>query len=241
RYRGPARGRPPLADVWLPDGPGPHPSVVWVHGGGFAVGHRQMKPMRYLATACRRAGMAVLSFDYRLVFRGGRLDEAVDDVVAAVEWWASQGDAYRLDPRRVALGGLSAGGCLMLLAAPRLQDRLAAAVSVFSLYDIAGLDRGPARLLGRLAAGPDPALRRARSPVAAAPLHRPLLVLHGTDDSLVPVAQAQAYVAQRQAAGLPTTARIYPGEPHAFFNVPQAPIAARAAADVTAWLRERLA
>jgi len=42
-----------------------------VHGGGFTVGSRAMKPMRLLATACRRAGWASLTFDYRLVPRGG--------------------------------------------------------------------------------------------------------------------------------------------------------------------------
>ncbi len=238
RFRAETAGRPPLVDVWLPDGPGPHPSIVWVHGGGFTVGSRRMKPMRYLATACRRAGFAVMTFDYRLLFRGGRLTEAVDDVVTAVDWWHAQAERFQLDPQRVAIGGLSAGGCLMLLAGPRLADKVQASVSVFALYDIGGMDRGVARVLGRLVAGPDRAQRTARSPLGCAPIDHPMLIMHGEADALVPVAEARQYAADRQAAGLPTKVEIYPGERHAFFNVPEAPIAARAAGEITGWLAQ---
>ena len=69
-----ARGIAPLADVYLPDGPGPHPSVIIVHGGGFVIGSRRMKPVRYLATRLCAAGYAAAALDYRMIFRGGRLE-----------------------------------------------------------------------------------------------------------------------------------------------------------------------
>ena len=58
----------------------PAPRCVLVHGGGFVIGSRDMKPMRFLAAKLVGAGLTVCAVDYRMIFRGGRLDEAVDDV-----------------------------------------------------------------------------------------------------------------------------------------------------------------
>jgi len=229
-------GRPPVADVYLPDGPGPHPSIVWVHGGGFAVGSRAMKPMRLLSTACRRAGWAVMTFDYRLLLRGGGVEAALHDTTLAMGWWRDQAPRFALDPNRIALGGLSAGGCLALLAAPRLDPQPYKVVSVFSLYDFDSLRGGAGGLLSRLAAGTDPATRQALSPAHGPDLPMPVLLLHGTADTLIPVSDAHRYAQRRQAAGLPTTLRIYEGAPHAFFNWPQRPPAPEATHDLLAWL-----
>ena len=80
RARTSPRHRAPRVDVYLPPGHGPWPSVVLVHGGGFLIGSRQMKPIRYLSTHLTQAGFAVAAVDYRLVGRGGRLHRAVEDV-----------------------------------------------------------------------------------------------------------------------------------------------------------------
>ena len=66
----------------------------------------------------------------------------------------------------------------------------------------------------------DPAQWRARSPLVAPPTPAPTLLLHGTDDGLVPVAQARALAARRDALGLPTRLVELPDAPHAFFNAP---------------------
>lgn len=238
QYRAPhaGPGRAPRADVYLPDAAGPRPSVVWVHGGGFTVGSRAMKPMRLLATACRRAGWASLTFDYRLVPRGGGARAAAEDAAAAWGWWHAQAERFELDPRRVVLAGLSAGGCAALLAAPTLDPRPAGVVSVFALYDFDSLTGAAAGLFARVAAGADTSARRAASPLHTPLCAAPTLVMHGTGDTLTPVSAATAYAARRREAGLDTTTQLYDGAPHAFFNTPERAPAPQATRDLLAWL-----
>jgi acetyl esterase/lipase len=211
-YRGRLR-----ADLYVPP-EATGASVVLVHGGGFVIGSRRMKPMRVLAERLVAAGLAVCAIDYRLIFRGGRLAEATDDVRAALAWWANRATALGLDPRAVTVVGLSAGGALALLAAA--GGDVAGVVACFGLYEIDHL-RGPAALLPRLLFETrDRAAWRARSPRFAPQPAAPTLLLHGDDDGLVPVDQARRLAAHREALGLPTRLVIYPETPHGFFNLP---------------------
>jgi acetyl esterase len=208
RYRSARlRGIPPLADLYLPDA-AIGASAVLVHGGAFVIGSRRMKPMRYLASQLCAAGIAVCAIDYRLVFRGGGLAAATDDVIVATEFWRARTRQLGLDPDAITLVGLSAGGTLAMRAATRTPvSRLACA---FGLYEPAHL-RGVAAVLPWLALGDD------RDPVTSQPAV-PTLLLHGTSDGLVPVDQARALSARRAQLGLPTRLVIYEGAPHGFFN-----------------------
>jgi acetyl esterase/lipase len=199
-------------------------SVVVVHGGAFVIGSRAMKPIRYLAARLVDAGIAVCAIDYRMVFRGGRLAESVDDVVDALAFWSTGAAQRGLDPSAISLVGLSAGATLAWLAAARADaapvHRLACC---FGLYEMDHL-RGPlASLLPRLLfATSDRAIWRQHCPRGVSPPPMPTLLLHGSDDGLVPVEQARRLAADREARGLPTRLVIYPGVPHGFFNMPGA-------------------
>jgi acetyl esterase/lipase len=198
---GARRGIAPLADVYEPARPNGY-SVVLVHGGGFVLGSRRSQAVRYLATRFTAAGLAVCAIDYRMIFRGGRLEAAVDDVCAAFANWPGDG---------AALVGLSAGATLALLAAERVRPRVV--VSCFGLYEVEHL-RGPAIVLPRLLfANPDRATWRFAAKPAA-----PTLLIHGDADELVPVEQARRLAAQRTALGLPTRLVEYAGARHGFFN-----------------------
>ena len=97
--------------MYVANGPGPHPTVVILHG--YPGNERNLD----LAQAMRRAGMNVLYFDYRGTWGSGgefSIAHALEDVAKAVERtrseeWAS---AYRVDSDRVALVGHSLGGFL---------------------------------------------------------------------------------------------------------------------------------
>ncbi|HEY5948056.1 MAG TPA: alpha/beta hydrolase [Kofleriaceae bacterium] len=219
----------PLADVYVPPNPN-GASVVLVHGGGFVIGSRRMKPMRYLTAQLYAAGIAVCAIDYRMIFRGGRIDEATTDVHDGFEFWSRTTESLGLDPRRISMVGLSAGATLAFLAAARLADRrLARLAACFGLYEAEHL-RGPGELLPRLLFRT--ADRTAwRLPRSAPQTAAPTLLLHGTDDGLVPVEQARQLAAHRESLGLPTKLVIYDGAPHGFFNVP-VPAAAAATREI---------
>jgi acetyl esterase/lipase len=214
------RGIAPLADIYIPDQP-TGASVLLVHGGGFVLGSRRMKPMRFLAARLFASGIAVCAVDYRMIFRGGRLDESVEDVRDAIAFWSVRAAQLGLDARAISLVGLSAGATLGLLAAAGgASSALAGLVCCFGLYEIEHL-RGPATLLPRmLFRTADRAAWIERSPRYAAQPAIPTLLLHGSDDGLVPVEQAHRLAAHRESIGLPTRLVIYPGAPHGFFNVP---------------------
>ncbi|CAG0968296.1 Monoacylglycerol lipase [Myxococcaceae bacterium] len=224
-------GVAPLADVYLPDGRGPHASVLLIHGGGFVIGSRRMKPVRYLATRLCEAGIAAAAIDYRLIFRGGRLAEALADVDAAARWWRATSASYGIDPDRIAVAGLSAGATLAVLAAAAAPERFHRIVSFFGVYDFAVLN-------GRLASSMRRLLLQSRdrevwarhSPLARATMPTPLLLLHGTADTLVPIEHARRLHARRSELGLPVELIEYPGIPHGFLNDATLP-ESRAAAD----------
>ncbi len=216
------RGIPPLFDVYVPSRQTTGASVVLVHGGGFVIGSRRMKPVRFLAAHLSAAGIAVCAVDYRMIFRGGRLDEALEDVCGALDAWRERAaGVYGLDPARVSLCGLSAGATLAMLAAARCEGEVHRLVSVFGLYELDHLSGPLASVMPRLLFGTaDRETWSARSPRGSAQPRVPTLLLHGTADGLVPVEQARRLAAHRESNGLPTRLVIYEGAPHGFFNSP---------------------
>jgi acetyl esterase/lipase len=125
------------ADLYLPAGEGLHPVIVFIHGGALIMGSRGwIDPIQlesYLGD-----GFAVVSIDYRLAPET-KLAAIISDLDDAVAWVRGDGSRrFRLDPRRVAVVGHSAGGYLALLAGTRTQPRLQAVVSFYGYGDITG-------------------------------------------------------------------------------------------------------
>jgi acetyl esterase/lipase len=100
-------------DLYLPEGAGPHPLIISVHGGAFMGGDKadqQLQPM--LAGLAR--GYAVASINYRM--SGEAIFPAlIQDAKAAVRWLRAHAAAYDLDPDRFAAWGGSAGGWQVLM------------------------------------------------------------------------------------------------------------------------------
>lgn len=121
--------------MYVAAGPGPHPTVVLLHG--YPGNERNLD----LAQALRRAGVNVLYFNYRGSWGSGgefSLGNALADAARAVAFVRSEGasDPYRGDPGRVALVGHSLGGFVAALATVR-DD------SIRCLGFLAGADFGP--------------------------------------------------------------------------------------------------
>lgn len=216
-----APGVEPLADIYIPTQP-TGASVVLVHGGAFVIGSRTMKPIRFLSSRLCTAGIAVCAIDYRLIFRGGRIDEAVTDVTDAIAYWRGRLGGFGLDPSRVGVLGLSAGATLAMLAAalPSTQP-IARLACCFGLYDVDHLRGRLAELLPRLLFRTTDRLAwNDRQPLYAVQPEVPTLLLHGDDDGLVPHTQSERLAEARLKLGLPTRLVIYKGAPHGFFNRP---------------------
>lgn len=118
-FRGPAGNLP--VRIYMPDGRGPFPVLVYFHGGGWVVGS-----IETVDASCRSlanlTGCIVASADYRLAPEH-KFPAAADDAYAAVRWAALHAASFHGDPARIAVGGESAGANLAAVAALMAQDR----------------------------------------------------------------------------------------------------------------------
>jgi para-nitrobenzyl esterase len=125
-----------------PQGKGPWPVFVWIHGGGFTGGHA-FEPT-YDGSQFAREGVVVVTVGYRLGVFGfldcepllgaayaGTANNALGDLVTALEWLQKSIGDFGGDPARITLGGESAGAKLtdVLLGTPRAHPLFAQAIS----------------------------------------------------------------------------------------------------------------
>ncbi len=124
-------------------GAGPVPLLVFYHGGGFVFGdlHTHDAACRLIA---RDAGVQVLAVDYRLAPEHPA-PAAVDDAYAAYRWAREHAGELGADPRRVAVGGDSAGGCLAAVVTRLARDNGDPLPSlqwlIYPVTDVAGQTR----------------------------------------------------------------------------------------------------
>ena len=113
-------GATDIADLWLPDTPGPHPVVVMVHGGCWQKEVADRTLMNWAAEDLRARGLAVWNIEYRGVDEeGGGYPGTFTDVARAADALRDQAATHNLDLKRVAAFGHSAGGHLALWLAGR--------------------------------------------------------------------------------------------------------------------------
>ena len=187
---GRAGGQSLQLDAFLPDGPGPFPVAIVVHGGGWVAGDRS-RNVEPLFQPLVEGGFVCFSISYRLAKDMSLLGAAVEDVEQAIRYVRAHGPEFQGDPDKIALVGESAGGQLAAMAA--LGKNGSAVKAVLALY--APTD------LGELASDrniiPEPfrhVLSRLRT---LSPIHHvrsgmpPFLLIHGTADPLVPFEQSR--------------------------------------------------
>ena len=201
------------------------PLIVRVHGGptGHVEAGFDARTSYYLDR-----GWAVLQVNYRGSTGYGRayhqaLRESwgvhdVVDTVSGARWLADQG---RVDGARMAVMGGSAGGYTVLLCLALHPDVFAAGVDLYGVSDLFALAEETHRFEAHYAdtiVGPLPETYDRyveRSPVTVADrVTKPLLILQGDKDDVVPLAQSEAIHKIVAARGVPVELKVYEGEGH---------------------------
>ena len=124
--------------IYTPQGrQGVNAGLLHIHGGGFVIGDLESELGTCIAL-CRNLGITVVSVDYRLApetpYPGG-----LEDCYAALEWMADNAGTLKVDPERIGLIGMSAGGGLSAATALLARDRQGPAIC-FQYLGIPELD-----------------------------------------------------------------------------------------------------
>lgn len=106
--------------LYRPAGAGPHPVVLYFHGGGWVLGSADSDDP-FCRDLCVRTGAIVVSVDYRHAPEA-RFPAAADDGFAALQWIAGAAEALGGDPARLVVAGWSAGGNIAAVVAQLARD-----------------------------------------------------------------------------------------------------------------------
>lgn len=107
-------------DLYLPDtGAAPYPFLMFIHGGGWVQGDRRLDggDIAGFFDGVLALGFAAVSVSYRLCGGGVAFPSPVDDCADAARFLRDNAAALGLDPARMAVSGVSAGGHLALMTA----------------------------------------------------------------------------------------------------------------------------
>ena len=215
------------------DGIAPRPAIVWICGGAYmVVDHSVWMPeMQYFA----RRGFVVASIEYR-TSNEARYPAQLIDVKAAIRYLKAHCRELAVDPDRVFVMGESAGGSLASLAAVtgtrtefdqgdnlHVDSRVSGAVSFYGPSALEGAELGsegnPDVPNWTMAAWLGLPLTKEKLAAASATSYLdeatpPFLLLHGTNDSTVPIALSDRFYEALQAHGVEAEYLVLEGAGH---------------------------
>ena len=244
-------------DLRVPDGKGPFPAAIIVHGGSFSHGNKRTY-VTPLFDVLSNAGFAWFTINYRLA-PDYQFPAAVDDVQSAVIWVKSNAPKYRIDPKRVVLIGESAGGYLVAYAGAH-ADRSARVAAVVDFYGpndlvlqtekrrsepVPATPSGPGLMefLGFKSwhdAGVVEKLRAVSPTTLISKRMPPFLFIHGNDDEQVPYEQSPKMCDAMRKAGAKCEVVTVGGGRHGMMSWEKEPSMAHWKADMVAWLNKTL-
>lgn len=227
------------ADVVVPESDGPHPVLVYLHGGGWICGSPATH--RKLGYRFAEAGFLVLNIDYRMAPEHP-FPTPFDDCVAAIRWAHAECGRWGGDPARLAVGGDSAGGNLSAAASAALVGDPAcpkAALLIYGVFDFSQMGKMPMPEMPQSADLPDDAgekmvelmvgsylgsedrEERMRDP-RVSPLHvaakfPPSHIVVGSADGLV--GQAETLAKALEAVGVEHEHFVDPEMPHGYVQM----------------------
>ena len=213
-------------DAYWNDGTEPQPILVWIHGGGFRWGFKELG--EYTCRFVAAEGYTVLNVNYRLA-PDHKFPAAVNDCMGAIVWAKQHAAEFDGDPDRVAVGGESAGANLAAMVAyaaghPRFEPTgvaeadpaptVNAVIPFYGVFDLEGLAGGQADDILDSYLGSREETDEA-SPIsyleAPAP---PASMFVGSADWLLP--QSFDFSDRLADAGIENELSIFPGAEHAF-------------------------
>lgn len=232
-------------DAFVPEGPGPFLTVILVHGGGFDKGDKNtyIKP---LFEPLSQAGFVWFTINYRLAGQEP-WPACLEDVESAIRWVKAHAAEYKVDVKRIALVGESAGGHLVSYAGARAQGdtEVAAVVPFYAPHDLEirararqEVKEGAAKMF-QVKTKPDEAdfvaLGKA-SPINAVKAGMPpYLLIHGDQDPTVPYEQSTAFQKKMKALGNVCDLISVPGGGHGMG--PWSKLKPNYAEEMVTWLR----
>lgn len=222
---GSVQGAGLVADIAYPEGKGPFPAIVSVHGGRWVASTRT-DPGEGAINVTQWAGFGLfaMTIDYRLA--GGTPPPACyQDLQCAIRWVHANADKYNIDKERIFLIGMSAGGHLVSLAAtlgdgpfPRTggldkqANDIRGVISLSAPYELEKLSWGN---LWKPAGGDPLEARRQASPIRhVSAKTRPMLILHSDNDGSVPIQQAKDMAQALEKAKAPHRIVLYKNKGH---------------------------
>lgn len=242
---------------WPKEGEGPFPMVVYVHGGGWKAGDKSEGIEKY-SDALVSAGFVIASVNYRLSPES-KFPAMIEDVKCAVRHLRANADIYNIDPDRIGGMGSSAGGHIINLlgttdtsagwdVGPYL-DQSSRVSTVVSLYGPSDLQiefaGNSTHNINTIFDTTDFADMGFASPIEYVTSDdSSFLLIHGEDDSLVPITQSESFYNALQLADVTTTFVPVAGANHGFIAIdkhtPISPSLAEIITKITDWFKQGL-
>ncbi len=217
------------ADIYIPPGDGPFPAVLMIHGGAWTTGSKGH--MLAHARTVSDAGYVVMSINYRLAPKH-KFPAQIDDCKAGVRWMRRNADKYKIDPKKIAAYGYSAGGQLACLLgttdaddglegsdipadAPNTRVQCVIAGGAPCEFRTTPKDGDFLSFWLGGTRGEKPEQYRLASPTAFATADDPpVFFFHGEDDRLVPRISPKSLQAALLEHGIKTEFHLVPGKGH---------------------------
>lgn len=214
-----------LLDIYQPDKPGSYPVVVYIHGGGWNSGNKELYAL--VAQKLVPYDVVVVVPRYQL-YPDATYPQMRDDVSTALAWTVKNIDQYNGDPQRIVFGGQSAGAHLSAMTL--FDQRVLAAhdltpSAVCAYYGISGVYDINAQYQFEISNGRTAPVMTAvmggmtafaeTSPVTYVHADLPrVLLIHGDQDETVPLQMSEDLHQALQQVNATVSFNIYPGRGH---------------------------
>jgi len=222
-----AAGRKETLDLYFPAGPArkDRPAVVFIHGGGFSGGDKAEYRSASVSADLCRAGYVVISCNYVLGLKTtpGVWPQNIADCRNAVRWVRAHAAELGVNPDKIAVAGGSAGGYLALMvglsddktgpggdASAKISAKVSAAIDMYGVTNFSKHGTGEVP-------GVSSAEQKSYLPELQCDAKDPaVLILHGTADTIVDIAQSHDMAKALLAAKVSYEYVIVEGGPHTF-------------------------